>query len=271
MPDTETMVEPMPEATAIDARAPRTGAVLRAMREVSLIVVGVLLALAGNSWWENRESRAREVQDLRLLLATTRENERRVNAAIANDSVGRNNADQLLSLIRSGEAPGAVPDTVEDLAVGSMGYSDFHPLTSVYMALANSGELALLSNDNLRARIVTLAGEIEGTEGQMRVYDDVAYQSLIVLGSFVDAASAQLRRASPNTIYRFRYLSSGKSSNARQRERAARRSSPDFEQAVLVSWAIHADRVNLLSRLSGALSALSEGLQGEMDRRGITP
>ncbi len=66
-----------------------------ALREFAIIVAGVLCALAAQSWWQAGEERRREQDYLRQLLADTRENERRPDAAIAVDSAAGSSVGRL--------------------------------------------------------------------------------------------------------------------------------------------------------------------------------
>lgn len=67
------------------ARLRRLARWKHALREVAFIVVGVLIALAANSWWEQRQDGRSEQSYLRQLLSDARENERILQSAIEED------------------------------------------------------------------------------------------------------------------------------------------------------------------------------------------
>src|SRR4051794_26894952 len=77
-----------------------------ALREFAIIVAGVLAALGAQAWWQGREALARERDSLRGLLADTRENERRLDDAIAQDSATRAEVGRLAAALYG---PGPLP------------------------------------------------------------------------------------------------------------------------------------------------------------------
>lgn len=131
-----------------------------ALREFMVIVAGVLAALGAQAWWENRQEREREHAYLVQLFADTRENERRLAEAIAEDSVsGLATARTLTALEGSGPTP--APDTLVQWISLAGRASDFKPLTGTYRALLGTGDLRLLRNDTLRALLVTYAASMD--------------------------------------------------------------------------------------------------------------
>ncbi len=140
----------------------------RALGEFALIVVGVLVALWVNDWNQARLDRARERTDLQQLLLTTRENEGRLRAARAQDSLSLESARKLLvALDRSpGETP-ANPDSLVAWRQAAFRFAALSPLTGTYTALAQGGELNLLRNADLRAQVATYAGELGGDIQEM--------------------------------------------------------------------------------------------------------
>ena len=122
-------------------------------------MAGVLAALAAQAWWEGRQERARERDYLRQLLVDTRENERRLGDAIGIDSVsGVSVARAMTALLASGPLP--PPDSLGEWVRGSGSSSDPRLVTGTYQALMGTGDLRLVRNDSLRARLATYAAEL---------------------------------------------------------------------------------------------------------------
>lgn len=145
----------------VPLRAPAAGAWRTALREFAVIVAGVLAALAAQAWWESRQERDRERDYLVHLLADTRENEARLEAAVALDSAAVEAAARLgRALYGTGPLPSA-----DTMAAGFMGgafsSSDFRPLTGTYTALQAAGDLRLIRTDSLRAEIVAYGATLE--------------------------------------------------------------------------------------------------------------
>lgn len=141
-----------------------------ALREFAIIVAGVLCALAAQSWWQSREERGRERDYLRQLLADTRENERRLDAAIAVDSVAGSSVSRLAGTL-FGSAPLPAPDTLVAWFRGeAFASSDFQPLSGSYGALLMAGDLRLIRNDSLRALLVSYAATLEHEQAMLALF-----------------------------------------------------------------------------------------------------
>ncbi|HEX2187649.1 MAG TPA: hypothetical protein VHG51_02065 [Longimicrobiaceae bacterium] len=137
------------------------------LREFATIVAGVLCALAAQAWWEGRQERGREHDYLRQLLADTRENERRLEAAIAEDEATHANLRRLVGALHG---PGALPpgDSLMRWMVRSGSASDFQPVSGTLGALLTTGDLRLVRNDSLRALLVSYAAGLESENHRLR-------------------------------------------------------------------------------------------------------
>ncbi len=142
------------------------GAIRRWVREFVVIVLGVLVALWVSDWSQGRQDRQREQIDLRQLLATTRENEGRVVAAIHEDSSARDAAYKLLAAVH---VPGPLPpeDSLSMWRTDAFHFSVYFPMTGTYTAIAQTGDLNFIRNDSVRAQIASYAGVLEGTAQQI--------------------------------------------------------------------------------------------------------
>ena len=159
-----------------------------AMRELALIVAGVVIAMWLGSLASARSDRARERANLRELLTVTRENERRVNQAMFEDSITVTMIMRVIDAVsRTGEMP---RDSVALWYGSTLWYADFYPLTGVYSALIQSGDLGLIRNSGLRSEIATVASALEGAVQQLRGVEQH------LLGEGVRATAQRLRHSS---------------------------------------------------------------------------
>lgn len=138
-----------------------------ALREFVVIVAGVLCALAAQAWWEGRQERERERAYLVQLLADTEENERRLARAIDDDSEAvRGGAAALKALDGAGPVPST--DSLARWIELAGRASDPKPLTGTYRALLGTGDLRLVRNDSLRARLVAYAAGIDNESQRLQ-------------------------------------------------------------------------------------------------------
>lgn len=129
-----------------------------ALGELTLIVVGVLVALAANSWWEDRRDRQRERAYLQQLLADVRETQNRLEYSLSGDSIIESQAARFLE---AADTATAAP-TVDSLyAWSTIDYRTFRPITGTYDALVRNGDPEVISSYALRLRIISYAAAIE--------------------------------------------------------------------------------------------------------------
>lgn len=141
-----------------------------ALREFATIVAGVLCALAAQAWWQGHEERGRERDYLRQLLSDTRENERRLDEAIATDSAAAWAAARAVDAL-TGTGPPPPADSLVRWVRRSGVSSNFQPLAGNYRALIGTGDLRLVRSDSLRARLAAYAAAVESEDerqGQFR-------------------------------------------------------------------------------------------------------
>lgn len=144
------------------AHSPRDGTPKRdlaslwrgALREFAVVVLGVLAALAAQAWWEDRQEQQREAAYLHQLVADIRENNQRLDEAIATDSA----AYQSITLaVRALHAPRPLPpgDSLAEWIARGGRASGFQPVTGTYRALLATGDLRLIGSDSLRAGLMS--------------------------------------------------------------------------------------------------------------------
>lgn len=140
-------------------------------REVAVIAAGALAALAGQAWWQDRQDRERERDYLRHLLSDARENARRIDRVIADDSssavaVGRVAA----FLYDAGPPPPRDTLVAWFLDGGVFSSSAFQPLTGTYATLLATGDLRLLRDEALRGELVAYAARMDAERDALGGY-----------------------------------------------------------------------------------------------------
>lgn len=158
-----------------------------ALRELALIVAGVVIAMWLGSLATARSNRARERTNLRELLTVTRQNEQRINQATFEDSI---TVAMIMRVLDAVSTRREVPrDSLAQWYGSTLWYADFYPLTGVYSALMQSGDLSLIRNAALRSEIATVASALEGAEQQVRGVEQH------LLGEGVRATETRLRHS----------------------------------------------------------------------------
>lgn len=225
-----------------------------ALREFAIIVAGVLCALAAQSWWQASEERRREQDYLRQLFEDTRENERRLDAAIAVDSVAGASVSRLAETL-FGSAPLPPPDTMIALFRGeAFASSDFQPLTGSYGALLMAGDLRLIRSDSLRAMLVSYAATLE--------YEQA------MLGLFLEQAAGQPDRlARPLPFLRGLFFGAD-SPRLRDADFESLRRDPGAESVFFAVQVSNANRITHLRRLREETRRLRLALAAERPARG---
>lgn len=154
------------------ARFPRVigrGGWTGALREFSIIMAGVLCALGAQAWWDRHQERGREHDYLRQLLADTRENEARLDAAIASDAASGSAAAHLVDALTRTDAPPSA-DTVVAWMSGAASASDFRAVAGNYRAIMGTGELRLVRNDTLRALLAAYSSSLDTEADRQRLF-----------------------------------------------------------------------------------------------------
>jgi hypothetical protein len=222
------------------------GGARAAVREFAVILVSVLCALAAQAWWQGREDRGRERDYLRQLLADTRENERRLDDAIHNDSVTAEATGRAMdALTRSG--PPAERDSVLAWITASGASSNFQPLDGNYRALVGTGDLRLVRNDSLRARLASYTSSLESEaarQGQLR-------QAMMGLAGPLISAFPFMRRVFLHDV------------SAAQVDMTALRADPRATEVLFALQAAAANRLSGLRSLRDETRRLRRALEAE--------
>ena len=124
--------------------------------EFAIVVVGVTIALWADSWVSDRGDREQEFARLRALQDNLTETLDSLRMERKNASGG---ADALRELVTSQEIPGE--ELRQLVRFGVLYGPTFSPELNVYDDLKNSGELALLTNRNIRRSLATMDNRLE--------------------------------------------------------------------------------------------------------------
>ena len=230
-------------------RLPRPGKMLNwkyALGELSLIVAGVLIALAANSWWENRSDRQRERVYLRQLLSDIRETEKRLEYSIAGDSAIVEQVERFLHVVDTATVAPPV-DSIGAWVV--IDYRSFQPLTGTYDALVQSGDPQLVSSDSLRFHIMGYAADVASGREVLRHTETLIWRNLERL----DLA-----------FLRHRLLPSGEKRWRANLDVDAFLRDPELVNTVAMQRSASTDRVVALRKLRGPTAELRRLLEAEL-------
>jgi type II secretory pathway pseudopilin PulG len=134
----------------------------RLFAEFGVIVAGVLIALAVDSWWERQQEQKQAGEYLQQLLVDFQETQRGLQGTIAGDTRTLERVNSVLNRAFIGPFP---PADSLDLPTG---YNYFEPLTGTLTALVEGGDLRLIGNDSVRFELIGFSALIESTEAILR-------------------------------------------------------------------------------------------------------
>ena len=139
-----------------------------------MIVTGVLVALAADSWWDGVGERKREDAYLEALAVDLARSIEQLEESIRADSleVVRNRA--MLELLRA-ERTAASVDWREGL--GMFG-ADVTISVGTVQALIATGDIRLIAEDTLRAAIVSLHGDVQTTLEALSLVDQNDWENV---------------------------------------------------------------------------------------------
>ena len=124
----------------------------QALAEVTLIVAGVLIALAVDNWWEVKREREAEISYLEALKLDFLTNRESLESSIKVQQDIINNGDEILNLIKAGlsdESTGEFLSKVSNLYL----FRTWVPDTGTYEDIINSGRLLYIENVRLRKEL----------------------------------------------------------------------------------------------------------------------
>lgn len=132
----------------------------QAAGEALLIVLGVLLALGGQAWWEARVERDTVGEYVDNLLLEVNENEANLRRLVKERENYIKAATGLLHEMRKNQSIASASSIREQISI-LVWYDEFSPATSALDDLVGSGGLRMLENSDLRLAILRYAQSIE--------------------------------------------------------------------------------------------------------------
>jgi hypothetical protein len=155
-------------------------------QEFGVIVIGVFLALAAESWWSEREDRRLEREIREDMVAEFEANIRTLEADLATNEGARVGMAILDGL--SGEALMALTDDrILGMFYPSVDWAGFDPEMGTVQALVESGNIVLVSDRDLRLRLARWAGLLE--QGRRFNLQAVTFQQREVMPAFATASA----------------------------------------------------------------------------------
>ncbi len=139
------------------------GRVLRSAGELAIIVIGVLMALAVDSWRQGFEERSREEEYLAQLLSDAQENARILEGALSEETI---RLEQLMAI------EDALIDSVTISRESALGwtaegddnptwYSDPRLRLGTITSLLAAGDFRLIRDARVRNALIAYAGQME--------------------------------------------------------------------------------------------------------------
>jgi hypothetical protein len=171
-----------------------------ALREVAILVAGILIAFGLDAWWDNSLERSEVEAELAGVLAELSLNEDLVEQYLRWHDRSRAATDELLRLLREeGSGSVAVPDSI----VWGVGFTPtFDPRKGAMDALLSSGRLALIGDPELRSAIAGFGGQLSDArdeEIRAREYVDLQLGTVLHRSGAVDRAMSVNWRDGPVT------------------------------------------------------------------------
>ena len=125
----------------------------KALTEVVIIVVGILIALSADAWWQDRNERKAEEQHLLALRDDFMQSVELLSQSIAS----RKRQDDFLRHLIQDDAPSAaIPELGEWIYWGLFTIGSFEPQFAALSDLETSGEMRLIDDPGLRRSLAFL-------------------------------------------------------------------------------------------------------------------
>ena len=167
-----------------------------ALGEILLVVIGILIALQINTWNEQRKDKNKEKSIIQSLHTESLGNREKLQATIQHHQALLEATKSLMDLF-------LVPESdlknynLDSLIERSLDFRDFNPSQSVIQDLISSGNLGLISSENLRVLIFDWEKETEELKESYETLDESA--SLLLVPYLT-------KNASMKNIDRYGYL-----------------------------------------------------------------
>jgi len=169
----------------------KTGKYLKyAVGEIILVVIGILIALQLNNYNETLSQNKLEQKAIHNLKLDFEYNTSELNKSIEELKVARNTCFAILNQTGNKHQETFV---VDSLLQDAPSLPQYFPQNGFLMDLINSGNLGMISNDDLRYRLSSWLPSLETLkerEGQSTRYNNILIQFIIKNGSWLNSDEA---------------------------------------------------------------------------------
>lgn len=186
---------------------------LYAIGEIILVVIGILIALSLNNWNQRVKNKQKETDHLANLLQELKIDELKLNTLKNSFETGILSKGIFVSVFDGNE------DKTDSLGIHYLNMfnfvQDFTPTTSTIDELNNSGSLNLISNKELRRKIVILSNQYAdlklklalGSQKNQKLFDFVSQHMVNVSKPNEEEMLALIELSYFSNQIRFNYLS----------------------------------------------------------------
>ncbi|MCF7560143.1 DUF6090 family protein [Sabulilitoribacter multivorans] len=131
-----------------------------AIGEIVLVVIGILIALQINNWNENRINENNETIILETLQEEFLENKKRYSETIKQQSYVIKYCKSLIECLELKDSEYKRDSIGDFIHFGALNYFRAEPLVGSYQSMLGSGDLKLLKNEGLKAKLASFSAEI---------------------------------------------------------------------------------------------------------------
>lgn len=150
---------------------------LEKLGELSIIVVGILIAFSLDSCWGALSDSRKEQAYLGRLKADFQENQQRLEQTLKYERAINDHIKSAVELFRTPPSVESA-DKVAELMPKILTFTRFIPVSGTYGALIYSGDIKLLSNDDLRQHLVSFDGLWDLAQRELDRLGDWTYELL---------------------------------------------------------------------------------------------
>ena len=174
--------------------------VARYLPELGVIVLGILLALSADAFWESRQERQREYQYLEALSAELQAADSVLRFIVRSDSVVMAERRVALRVLLST----GTPDPADSLWGHGLGvrFEEASFVTGTIATLVQTGDINLIRSQQLQLRVGDLYSVLENHKPRLRFIEELLLQNFAALVR-LDAGgvrSLQQMRDSPDFV-----------------------------------------------------------------------
>ncbi|MDJ0762137.1 MAG: hypothetical protein QNJ97_04035 [Myxococcota bacterium] len=150
---------------------------LEKLGELSIIVVGILVAFSLDSCWEAISDSSKEQAYLVRLKADFKENQERLESTLEFEQLINDSIKTAVGLFKTPPSDKSA-NQLAALMPKMLTFSRFIPVSGTYGSLRYSGDIKLLSNDKLRQHLVSFDGLWELAQKELDRLGDWTYEIL---------------------------------------------------------------------------------------------